>query len=192
METAEFAVSQRIDHEPAFNWFVQHVLKKRDKVIASIRKQQARYLKRSHKLGIELPKNVKEAYALDAKNGNTLWADVISGNGECQNPFEVLQYGKSAPISHQFVQCHMVFDVKMEDFRRRVRLVSGHMTEAPATITYASIVSKETGRIALMIEFKSGDILNLYAQAPVTEMVWTILDPDFGKDATKTAVIVRA
>ena len=51
----------------------------------------------------------------------------------------------------------------MEDFRCKVRLVAGgHMTKAPATIRYASIVSKETVRNALMIaalndlEIKSG------------------------------------
>ena len=78
MPTAEFTVVQGIDHEPAFNWWVKHVPKKRDRIIASIRKQQTRYLKRSHKFGIELPKTVEKAYNLDAKNGNTLWADSIS------------------------------------------------------------------------------------------------------------------
>ena len=72
------------------------------------------------------------------------------------------------------------------------------MTKAPATITYASAVSRETVRIALMIaalndlEMKLGDILNAYIQAPVTEKVWTTLGPEFGKGAGKTAVIVRA
>ena len=78
MQTAEFAVAQGIDHEPAFNWWVKHVLKKRDRIIASVRKQQTRYLKKSHKFGIELPKTVEQALALDAKNGNTLWVDAIS------------------------------------------------------------------------------------------------------------------
>ena len=71
MQTAELAVAQEIDHEPAFNWWVQHALKKRDRIIVSIRKWQTQYLKRSHKFGIELPKTVEEAYALDAKSGNT-------------------------------------------------------------------------------------------------------------------------
>ena len=63
------------------------------------------------------------------------------------------------------------------------------MTKSPATITDASIVSRETVRIALMIatlidlEVKSGNILNAYLQAPVTEKVLTTLDPEFGKDA---------
>mgnify|MGYP006191742737 CR=1 FL=1 len=118
MQTAEFAVAQGDDHEPAFNWWVKHVLKKRDRIIASNRKQQAGYLKRSRNFGIELPKTVEQAYALDAKNGITLWADAISKELEnLRVAFEVLPDGKSVPIGHQVVQCHLVFDLKIEDFR---------------------------------------------------------------------------
>ena len=42
MQTAEFAVAQKIDHEPASIWQVKHVLKKRNSIIASIRKQQTK------------------------------------------------------------------------------------------------------------------------------------------------------
>ena len=70
------------------------------------------------------------------------------------------------------------------------------MTEAPASIMYASVVSRETVRIALMIvalnylEVKLGDILNMYVQAPVTEKLLTTLGLEVSKDARKTAVIV--
>ena len=38
----------------------------------------------------------------------------------------------------------------MEDFRRKARLVAGgHMTDTPAAITYASVVSRESVRLAL-------------------------------------------
>ena len=71
----------------------------------------------------------------------------------------------------------MVFDVKVKYFRHKARLVAGdHMTETPATIMYAILVSRETDRIALMtttlndLEVKSGDILinilNVFVQAP--------------------------
>ena len=70
VQTAEFAIVQEIKCEPAFIWRVEHVLKKRDRIIASIRKWQTRCLKKSHKFGIELPKPVEQAFALDAKNGN--------------------------------------------------------------------------------------------------------------------------
>ena len=60
------------------------------------------------------------------------------------------------------------------------------MTKALATILYASIVSRETVRIALrlppsMILVKSGNTLDAYVQTPVTEKVWTTLGPEFGK-----------
>ena len=59
--------------------------------------------------------------------------------------FEVLPDGKPIPIGCQFMSCHMIFDIKMDDFRQKTRLVAGgHMTEAPATITYASVVSRES------------------------------------------------
>ena len=68
--------------------------------------------------------------------------------------------------------------MKMEDFRQKARLVAGgHRTEAPATITYASVVSSETVRLALTIaslndlEVKVGDVLNAYITTPVNEKV---------------------
>ena len=49
--------------------------------------------------------------------------------------FEVFPDGKSVPVSHQFVRCHM------EDFRQKARLAAGgHMTEALAIIMYDSVV----------------------------------------------------
>ena len=54
-------------------------------------------------------------------------------------------------------------------------MVGGHMTDAPATITYANFVSMETVRIALSLaalnnlEVKTADIENAYLTAPVTK-----------------------
>ena len=42
------------------------------------------------------------------------------------------------------------------------------------------------------LEVKSGGMLIRYIQAPVTEKVSTTLHSEFSKDASKTAVIVRA
>ena len=47
------------------------MLKKIDRIVSSVRKQQTRYLKNSHKFGIELHKTVEQALPMDAKNGNT-------------------------------------------------------------------------------------------------------------------------
>ncbi len=61
-----------INHEPAFDWWVPHVLKKHDRIISAVVKCSAHYLKRTHKFGIEIPSE------LDRQNGNTFWADTIA------------------------------------------------------------------------------------------------------------------
>ncbi len=45
IETAKYAKILGIDHEPAFNWWVSHALKKRDRIISLVRKCNPRYLK---------------------------------------------------------------------------------------------------------------------------------------------------
>jgi hypothetical protein len=130
----------------------------------------------------------------------TFWADAIAKEMEdvCAT-FKILLDGQSAPIGYQKISCHMIFYIKTEDFCRKARLVAGgHRAKAPTTITYTSVVSCETVRIALLmaalndLEVKIGNVLNAYITAPVTEKVWTVLGPEFGSDAGKIAVIVHA
>ncbi len=176
------------------------MLRKHDQIISLVRRRTTRYLKRTHKFGIEIPKTVKEALALDRKIGNTLWAVTIAKEmREVRIAFNILPDGGSALIGYQKIPCHMIFDMKMEDFRQKARpAAGGHFTEAPATITYASVVSRETVRLALTfaslndLEVKVGNVLNAYITAPVNEKVWTILGPEFGLDSGKSAIIVRA
>jgi len=87
----------------------------------------------------------------------------------------------------------------MENLHRNYRLVAGgHMTDAPITTTFASVVSRETVRIALTLaglndlQVKVLDIENAYITAPCTEKIWTILGPELGSDAGKSAIVVHA
>ena len=68
----------KINHEPAFNWWVPHVLKKRNRIISLVKKRIPRYLKQNHKFGIEVPTSVKDALEIDKKNDNTYWANAIA------------------------------------------------------------------------------------------------------------------
>jgi hypothetical protein len=93
----------------------------------------------------------------------------------------------------------MIFDVNMEDFRRKARFVAGgNTTDTPHAMTYASVVSRESVRVALTLvalndlDVKMADIESAYLTAPITEKVWTVLGPEFGDDAGKRALIVRA
>jgi hypothetical protein len=55
-------------------WWVPHILKKRNRIIAAVTKM---YHKHTHKFGIQVPKTWDEAVNLDEGNGNTLWKDAI-------------------------------------------------------------------------------------------------------------------
>ena len=128
-------------------------------------------------------------------------ADSILEQWEMKNSEWHLNCIRWEAITHRTAVCMMPYcnDIKIDDFRQKTRIVAGgHMTKTPATITYASIIMRETVRIVLMIialndlKVKSGNILNAYIQAPVTEKVWTTLSPEFSKDIKKTAVTIRA
>lgn len=50
----------------------------------------------------------------------------------------------------QEIECHLIFDVKM-DFTREARFFAGgHMTETPVGLCYSSVVSRDCVRIAFI------------------------------------------
>ena len=86
-----------------------------------------------------------------------------------------------------------------ENFCIKARLVAdGHKTEAPSSITYSSVVSCDSVRIALTIAALNDlkvllcDIQNAYLTAPCREKVWCRAGPEFGSDAEKIMIITRA
>ena len=104
------------------------------------------------------------------------------------------------PPVYQEVGCHTIFDIKMgENFRRKAIMVTGgHTTETPAALTYASVVSRDSVRIALTIvalnnlKVFSCDIQNAYLTVKCREKILTIPGPEFGSDAGKLMIILRA
>ena len=72
------------------------------------------------------------------------------------------------------------------------------MTEAPALLTYSSVVSCESVRIAFAVaalnklDVLVADIGNAYLNADCREKVYTIAGPEFGSHAGKHIVITRA
>ena len=74
----------------------------------------------------------------------------------------------------------------------------GHMVKVPKSLTYVSIVSRESVRNTLTLvalndlEAKTADIQNAYLTAPCSENVHTTLGIEFGEDKGKTAMIIRA
>ena len=58
VETVGYAVAQVIYHKPDFNWWVVHVLRKIDSIISDVKQRNTKYLKQTHKFGIEVPNTI--------------------------------------------------------------------------------------------------------------------------------------
>ena len=77
-------------------------------------------------------------------------------------------------------------------------VAEGHKTNPPASITYSSLVARDTVRIAFIIvalnnlEVMSCDIVNAYLNAPCRENISCEAEIDFGSDRGKVLKIVRA
>ena len=134
------------------------------------------------------------------KNGKNLWADAIAKERKDVSPaLKKLESGDIVSIRYQQVNCHIIFDVKMKDFRHKARLATGgHVTEPPDTITYAGVVSREIVRIAITLPalndlpVKLADINNDYITTPVIEKIWTVLGQEFDGGAGRISIVVRA
>ena len=74
IQIMEYAVQSQISKQPSFAWWLPHVMKKSKQIIAKIK---SKYWTRTHKFGIKVPKNIKEAQEFDNDNGNTLRWDAI-------------------------------------------------------------------------------------------------------------------
>jgi len=117
--------------EPAFAWWVPHTVKKRDRIIKTMKK---RYFRIHQKCRIEIPRNVQEAQALDTKTGTTFWMDAIRKEMKnCTKAFEMLPERSRIPVGHTHIKCHLIFDVKHGSLERKVCYVAGgHMTAPPS------------------------------------------------------------
>jgi hypothetical protein len=123
------------------------------------------------------------------------------GDGSRQSRFQVSERRQHYTTGYTEVKgSHLIFDIKMEDFRRKSRYVAGgqHTVDAPSSLTYASVVSRETVRVALTLaalndlEVKACDIQNAFLAAPCSEKIWLIAGKEFGPNAGNRAIVVRA
>jgi hypothetical protein len=196
VEVAEYAVANKIAEEPAFAWWVRDALRKRDRII---KKVKARYWAKTHKFGIELPKTVEEALRIDERTGTDFWRKAIEQ--EMKNVLPAFEFVDDdvVPKFYKHIDCHMIFDVKM-DLTRKARFVAGgHQTDPPKESTYSSVVSRDSIRIAFTLaalndlDVLSADVQGAYLNAPTKEKVYTTAGLEFGADKVgRPVLIVRA
>ena len=169
-------------------------------------KVKSRYWQTSHKFGVELPHSVEEAYKLDKKNGNDYWHKAIEKEmSHIHVAFEkwvdgtTREEAKQKLIGYQEVSCHMIFDIKVSGLIRKARLVAGgHMMDTPSSITYSSVVSRDSVHITFLVatlndlDVMSADIGNAYLNAPNKEKIWTVTGHEFGMDKGAMFIISQA
>ena len=203
VQLAEFAIQNKLQEEPAFAWWVKYTVKKKNRIIAKIK---SKYWEKTHKYGIRIPKSVKEALEIDAENEAAgievpkWWDAIMKEMKNVRIAFEEYEGDVKDLVGYQKVRCHIIFDVKLgENFRRKARLVAGgHTTDPPASITYSSVVSRDSVRIALTVaalndlDILGCDIQNAYISAQCQEKIYCIAGPEFGSDAGKVMIIKRA
>ena len=115
--------------------------------------------------------------------------------------FEVFE-GKQhdIPPGFQQIRFHMIFDIKIgENFRRKVRFVAGgHTTETLPSLTYSSVVSRDTVCTAHTIaalnnlQVMSCDTQNAYLTAACHEKIWAYAGPEFGSEKGSIMLIHKS
>ena len=103
-------------------------------------------------------------------------------------------------MGFQQITGHIIFDIKLgEGFRRKARFVGdGHKTKPPSSITYSSVVSRDSVRIMLLVaalnnlDIQGADIENAYLTAPCREKVWMRGGIEFGELAGEILIIGKA
>jgi hypothetical protein len=72
------------------------------------------------------------------------------------------------------------------------------MTEAPTSLTYSSIVSRDSVKIAFMIaalndlDIMACDIGNAYLNEKCREKIWFVAGPECGEHRGKVCILTRA
>ena len=194
VEVAQYAKDNSIDKEEGF-WWAAYTLKKAARIIPKIKTRNVRL----EKFGIRVPRSVEEALQFDRQSNTTYWKDAI--DKEMRNieiAFKVLHEGEHVPPVYQFIRRHFIFDVRIDGTRKARYVAGGHMTEAPSSITYSSVVSRDSIRILLVIaalnglEVSSCDIQNAYINAKPREKVYFRAGKEFGSKCGRLVIIVRA
>lgn len=197
IEVAEFAIANNYDKEPAFAWWVRKVLKKKERMINKV---VTRCRKPGRmKFGLDVPNSVDEALAIDKKNGNTFWADAIKKEmTNSRVAFHLLDKDEKPPPGYKRITCHLIFDVKMDLTRKARYVAGGHLTDPPTSLTYASVVSRDSVRIGFLVaalndlDILAGDVQNAYLNADTKEKVYFVAGSEWKANEGRTVLIVKA
>ena len=179
---------------------LKRIINRNPTIQRMVNKTKTRSSTPNYQFGIQIPRNVKEAYALDERNGNTKWQDAMNAEIISLKEFNTFEsHGRIKFLAdHKRIVVHFVFAVK-HDLRHKARLVAGgHLTDPSTEGTYSGVVSLRSLRIATLaaelndLDIMVGDISSAYLEAYTKEKVYFIAGPEFGPLEGHLLTIVRA
>jgi hypothetical protein len=153
------------------------------------------------KFGILVPKNRKDALAIDHANGNKRWQ--VSMDTEVEqideyDTFRDLGKGRPPPRDHAKMRAHFVCDVK-HDLRLKSRLVAeGNLTAPSKDSVCSGVVTLRSLRLCMLLAELNGlrveaaDIGNAWLEACTKEKLCVVAGPEFGDQQGNIMVIVKA
>jgi hypothetical protein len=194
VQFAEYAVANKIAEQPAFAWWVPYVLRKRERIIQKVK---TRYWKRTHKYGVELLKSVKQELAIDRNTGASIWKDAILK--EMRNVLPAFEFQDDDVMKPGFnkIDCHMVFDDKLDLVRKARFVAGGHQTDPLKESGYSSVVSHDSVHLAFLIAaLKDSEILlaavqNAYLIVPTKEKIFQNVGPEFSQGKEGQLVMIE-
>ena len=179
IKLAEYVEANHLLWEPAFAWWAPGALCRRCRIIKAVAARHSHYHKRYEKFGLELPKTVKRALEIDRTMGTDFWCQaIIKEMGNIDPCIDLIPEGKDPPPGYEFICTNIVFDIKM-DFTRKARFMAdGSTMEVPSEFTFASVMSWDSVRLALLyaalndLDILSVDMAVAYLNAPIGEKVY--------------------
>jgi hypothetical protein len=160
-----------------------------------------------HKFGIRLPKTVAEVLAINDQTRTDFWQKAL---GKETNKVKVTwtaahgmspeqaQGGKEpSMIRYQEIRCHVIYVTK--DFTRKARFVTGgHTTDALGSITYSSVVSRNSVQLAFFaaglndLDVLAGNVTNAYLNMKCRAKIWFDGGIKTGEDKGKVLIVTQA
>ena len=103
LELAEYAIAQGINKTPAFAWWMWDLESKLVGPLVIVASYCCQDLL------------LNRALEIDKEDGNTLWQDAIAKEmANVRVAFKVLPDGSKEPVGHQYMDCHLVYEIKLD------------------------------------------------------------------------------
>jgi hypothetical protein len=139
-----------------------------------------------YKVGIQVPKGIKNAIDLNKKNGNQLWQESFKTELKQLTDYQtfiVLDSDKDIPTGYQKISYHMVFDVQYDLIQKERLVAGGNWTVNNKEDIYSGVVMMDTVRVGFFLGELYGlsccvcDIRNVFLNGKTKEKVYITAVP---------------